>query len=86
MISSSSSIVSSIFSVGVKLTGEFTLLEEPTDDSDIATDAVFSAERPDLVGSERQIIPREPTQKLRLLIVRSISWSKFAKTGVRAGG
>jgi hypothetical protein len=52
--------MSSIFSVGLKLTGEFTSLEEPTDDSDIAVDAVFSTDGPDLVGSERRIIPRDP--------------------------
>jgi hypothetical protein len=38
--------VSFIFSVVVKLTGEFTSLEEPTDDSDIAAYAVFSADGP----------------------------------------
>jgi hypothetical protein len=35
MILSSSSMLSSIFSVVVKLTGDFTLLEEPADDSDL---------------------------------------------------
>jgi hypothetical protein len=73
MISSSSSIVSSILSIGVKLTGEFTSLEEPTDDSDIAADAVFSAEGPDFVGSKRRIVPKDLTRKLRLQIVKSIS-------------
>jgi hypothetical protein len=78
--------VSPIFSIGVKLTGEFTSLEEPTDDSDIATDAVFSADGPDFVGSERRVVPKDPTQKFRLPIVNSISWSKFTNTRVRVGG
>jgi hypothetical protein len=41
MVSSSSLILSSMFSVIVKLIGEFTSLEEPTDDSDIAVVMVF---------------------------------------------
>jgi hypothetical protein len=57
----------------MKLTGEFTLLEEPTDDSDIAIDVVFSADGTDFVGSDRRIEPREPMQKFRLSNVRSIS-------------
>jgi hypothetical protein len=51
MILSSSSPVSSIFSAGWGLTGEFTSLEEPTDDSDLATDTVFPADGPEFVGS-----------------------------------
>jgi hypothetical protein len=61
MISSSPAIVSFVFSFSSKLTGKFTSLEEPTDDFDHAADAVFPADRPDLVRSERRIIPREPT-------------------------
>jgi hypothetical protein len=57
----------------MKLTGEFTSLEEPTDDSDIAIVTVFLADGSDFVRSERQIEPKEPTQKFRLPIVRSIS-------------
>jgi hypothetical protein len=49
------------------------LLEEPTDDSDLAVDTVFPADGPEFVGSERRIVPREPMRKLRLQIVRSIS-------------
>jgi hypothetical protein len=45
----------------VKLTGEFTSVEEPTDDSDIAIVAVFPADGSDFVGSERRIEPNEPT-------------------------
>jgi hypothetical protein len=44
----------------VKLTGEFTSLEEPTDDSDMAIVVVFSADGSDFVGSERRIYPKEP--------------------------
>jgi hypothetical protein len=73
MILLSSSTVSSIFSVDAKLAGEFTSLEEPTDDSELAADVVFSADGPEFIGSERRIDPREPTRKLRLPIVRSIS-------------
>jgi hypothetical protein len=62
-----------MFSVIVKLTYEFTSLEEPTDDSDIAAIAVFPADRPYFVGSERRIEPKEPTRKFRLPNVKSIS-------------
>jgi hypothetical protein len=62
-----------MISVIAKLTGEFTSLEEPIDDSDIAILAVLPADRSDFVGSERRIDPKEPTQKLRLPIVRYIS-------------
>jgi hypothetical protein len=58
MILSSSSTVSSIFSVGLKLTGEFTSLEEPTYDSELAADAVFPADGPEFIESERRIEPR----------------------------
>jgi hypothetical protein len=57
----------------VKLTGDFTLLEKPTNDSDIAIVAIFSADGSDFIGSERQIEPKELTQKFKLPIVRSIS-------------
>jgi hypothetical protein len=73
MISFSSLIFSSIFFVVVKLTGEFTLLEEPTDDSDIAAVTVFPTDGPDSVRSERRIEPKDPTQKFKLPNVRSIS-------------
>jgi hypothetical protein len=62
-----------MFSVIVKLTGEFASLEEHTNDLDIAIVAVFLADGSDLVGSDRRIESKEPTQKFRLLIVRSIS-------------
>jgi hypothetical protein len=72
--------------ISLKLTGEFTLLEDPTDDSDMAAEVVSSTDGPDFVGSERRIVPKEPMRKLRLPIVKSISWSRLAKTGVRVGG
>jgi hypothetical protein len=50
---SSSSIYSSHFSIVVKLTGEFTLPEDPTDDSDIAIIAVLLADGSDFVESKR---------------------------------
>jgi hypothetical protein len=65
--------LSPIFSIVAKLTGEFTSLEDPTDDSDIAIVAIFLADGSDFVKSERRIEPKEPTQKFRLPIVRSIS-------------
>jgi hypothetical protein len=65
--------LSSIFSIVVKLTGEFNSLEEPTDDSDIATVVVFHADGPDSVRSERRIEPKEPMRKFRLPNIRSIS-------------
>jgi hypothetical protein len=55
------------------LTGEFTSLEEPTDISKIVTAAVFPADEPELIGSERRAEPRDPTRKLKLPIVRSTS-------------
>jgi hypothetical protein len=74
MVSSSSSIFPSEFSVVAKLTGEFTSLEEPTDDSDLATVLVSLADRSGFIGSERRIEPKDPMQKFRLPIVSSISW------------
>jgi hypothetical protein len=71
MVSSPPAIFSS--SVSSKLTGEFTLLEEPSDDSDIATILGFLADGPGFAGSERRIEPSDPTQKFQLPIVKSIS-------------
>jgi hypothetical protein len=62
-----------MFSIVAKLTGEFTSLEEPTDDSDIVIVTVLLADRFDFVESERQIEPKDTTQKFRLPILRSIS-------------
>jgi hypothetical protein len=47
---------------------------------------VFSTDGPDFIVSERRVVLKDPMRKLRLPIVKSISWSKFAKTGVRVGG
>jgi hypothetical protein len=66
-------IFSPVFSVVAKLTNELTSLEEPTDDSDIAIVAVLLADRSNFVEYERRIEPKDPTQKFRLPIVRSIS-------------
>jgi hypothetical protein len=63
-----------VFYVVVKLTGEFTSLEEPTDDPDIVIVLVLLADGPDFVGSERRVEPEGPTWKLRLPIVNSIFW------------
>jgi hypothetical protein len=52
----------------MKLTGEFTSLEEPIDDSETAIVVVLSPDGPDFDGSERQIDPMEPTRKLKLPI------------------
>jgi hypothetical protein len=56
-----------------KLTGEFTSLEESSDDSDITTVSGSLADRPVFIGSERRIEPSDPTRKFRLFIVKSIS-------------
>jgi hypothetical protein len=57
----------------VKLTGEFTSLEEPTDDSDTAIVKVLLADGSDFVKSERQTEPKDPTRKFRLPIIKFIS-------------
>jgi hypothetical protein len=72
--------------VVVKLTDEFTSLEEPTDDSDMAIVAVAPADGSDFVGSERRIYPEEPMRKFRLPIAKSISCSNPVKIEVRVGG
>jgi hypothetical protein len=58
----------------VRLTGEFTSLEEPTDDPDAVILLVLLADGPNFVESERQIEPEGPMQKLKLSNVNSISW------------
>jgi hypothetical protein len=73
MVSSTSLIFPSRFSVVARLTSKFTSLEEPADDSDIAIVADFLADGSDFVGSERQIKPMDPTQKFKLPIARSTS-------------
>jgi hypothetical protein len=73
MVSSSSSIFSHVFSDVAKLTGEFTSLEEPTDDSDIVIVLVSLADGFGFTGSERRIEPKDSTRKFMLPIIRSIS-------------
>jgi hypothetical protein len=63
-----------VFSTAAKLTGEFTSLEEPTNDSDIASVLVPLADGSGFAGSERRIEPEDPTRKFRLPIIKSISW------------
>jgi hypothetical protein len=46
-----------MFSVAMKLTGEFTSLEEPTDDPDSVIVLDFLADGPDSAGSERRVEP-----------------------------
>jgi hypothetical protein len=48
-------------SVAVILTGEFTSLEEPTDDPDIVILSALLVDRPDFTGSERRVEPEGPT-------------------------
>jgi hypothetical protein len=60
---------SPVFYVVAKLTDEFTSLEEPTNDSDTVIVLVLLAD-----GSEGRIEPKDPMQKFRLPIIRSISW------------
>jgi hypothetical protein len=74
MVSSSFLIFPIVFSVAVKLTGEFTSLEEPTDDPDIVIVLVLLADGSDFARSERRVKPENLTQKLRLPIVNSIFW------------
>jgi hypothetical protein len=57
----------------VRLTGEFTSLEEPTDDPDAVILSVLLADGPDFVVSERRVEPEGPMQKLKLPNVNSIS-------------
>jgi hypothetical protein len=58
----------------VKLTSEFTSLEEPTDDPDTVIVLVSLDDGSDFAGSKRRVEPEYLTQKFRLPIVRSISW------------
>jgi hypothetical protein len=49
------------YSTSAKLTGEFTSLEEPSDDVDIATVSGSLADGFGFVGSEKRIEPSDPT-------------------------
>jgi hypothetical protein len=57
----------------VILTGEFTSLEEPTDDPDAVILSVLLADGTDIARSERRVEPEGPMWKLRLPNVSSIS-------------
>jgi hypothetical protein len=59
-ISSGSSNFPSKFSIAAKLTGEFTSLEEPTDDPDAVILSALSADGTGFVGSERRVEPEGP--------------------------
>jgi hypothetical protein len=74
VVSSNSSIFPPVSSAVAKLTGEFTSLEEPTDNPDIVIVLILLADESSFVGSEGRIEPESPTQKLRLPIVNSIFW------------
>jgi hypothetical protein len=50
------------------------VLEEPTDDSNIAIVFVSLADGSGFARSERRIEPEDLMRKFRLLIVKSISW------------
>jgi hypothetical protein len=56
-----------------ELTGKLTSLEEPSDDSTIATVLGSIADGSGFVGSERRVKPDGPTRMLRLPIVNYIS-------------
>jgi hypothetical protein len=78
MVSSPSVIFLS--SASAKLIGEFTSLEEPSDDSDIANVSGSLADGSRFIGSERRIEPSDPTRKLRFPIVKSISGPILSNT------
>jgi hypothetical protein len=46
-----------MFSIGLKLTGEFTLLEEPIEDSNLAAGAVFLPTDPKLLDLRGELNP-----------------------------
>jgi hypothetical protein len=50
-----------VFSIAAKLVGEFTSLEEPTDDPDILIAFILLADGPNFAGSERRVEPEGPT-------------------------
>jgi hypothetical protein len=60
-------------SASAKLIGEFTSLEEPSDDYVIATVSGSLADGSGFIGSERRIEPSDPMRKFRLPIDKSIS-------------
>jgi hypothetical protein len=67
------------------LIDEFASLEEPMEVSEVAAAAVLFVGELEEIGSERRIVPRDPMQKFKLLIIRSISRSRFPKIRTRVG-
>jgi hypothetical protein len=57
-----------------KLTGEFTSLEEPSDDSNVSSVSGLLADGSGFVESERRDEPDGLIKMLKLPIVSSISW------------
>jgi hypothetical protein len=60
LILSGSSNFPGKFSIAAKLTGEFALLEEPTDDPDAIILSALPADGTDFVESERRVVPDGP--------------------------
>jgi hypothetical protein len=56
-----------------QLTGEFTSLEEPSDDSSVSSVSGFFADGSGFVESERRDEPDDPMMMLKLPMVSSIS-------------
>jgi hypothetical protein len=56
-----------------ELTGEFTSLEEPSDDSNVSSVSGLFADGSSFVESERRDEPDGPTMMLKLPMVNSIS-------------
>jgi hypothetical protein len=61
MVSSPFAILLSSVPISAKLTGEFTLLEESSDDSDVVSVLDLLADGPGFAGSERRIEPNDST-------------------------
>jgi hypothetical protein len=61
MVSSPSANFPFYFSISMKLTDEFTLLEEPSDDFEVVSVLDLLADGPGFTGSERRIEPSDPT-------------------------
>jgi hypothetical protein len=70
-------------SASAKVIGEFTSLEELSDDSDIATVSGSLADGSGFIRSKRRIEPSDPTRQFRLPIVKSISLSILLNTCVK---
>jgi hypothetical protein len=73
LIPSSRSTMLSLLSVGLMLTSEFELLEEPMEVFEVVVAAGSLDNGPEGIEYRRQRVPRDPLQKLRLPIIRSNS-------------